>query len=1151
MRFYDHQITFSPTDLVRFFESEFSSYMDHFEKIISENLRKELGVHRDPPDPLYSLIIEMGNQHEKNMINKIEKTKSVIKIKTDRSNRKASIEQTLSAMKEGAENIYQAAIQKDIIFGYADLIVKTKGESLLGDHYYIPYDFKLSRNPKPTALIQLCCYCDILHSLQGVLPPSFIVVTKDGSSHSFKTDDFFYFYQFLKKQFLLYHSHLSTEHIPIPSKTAEHRDWSTFARKRLHTLNDISLIAGIRSVHIELLRKKGINTLSEFIQKKDINIKGIPKTTLQILIDQARIQRDSIGQTQPKFKLLPHTGERRGLELLPKEDSADIFFDMEGYPLLGKEGLEYLYGNATEESSKYICFWAANEQEEANTFKKWLDWVYERWQQNPGMHVYHYGHYEVSTLKRLMGKYGIGEQKIDDMLRNSVFIDLHRIVTQSLRIGVYSYSIKEVEKLYAQKRATDIQYGGHAAYLFSQFLNANDEVAKSPFLKEIKTYNQEDCFSLQKLCQFLWNLQKKYNIPFIPLQEEEPEKHKPKNIKKECQEKAQELLKRVPLQKRNLHVSQVEQELYISNILAHLLEFHIREDKPGWWDYFLRLDMKEEEMLEDRNTIASCSLVSFSYGEYKVKFEKDQEISFDIGNTVSILENNIWEIYTILDLDLLNGFLLLKPKKNHNNIPSDKKFTLISEKNDFYKKNIFSSLLKTAYHFSPQLRYFGLKKCIHDLLLKKSPDLSDSEEIGTSNNDQLLEKVSTLILNLKNSVFCIQGPPGCGKTYTAAHIILNLIKEKKRIGITANSHKAILNILKTINDQKKISFKCQKVIDSRNQTEEKLFLKDIPVELKSSGEVNPKAQLVGGTTFFFSRPNQESAYDYLFVDEASQVSLANIVAAGRATKNIILIGDQNQLDQPIQSSHPGESGLSALTYYTDGNTTISKDKGIFLPVSYRMHPSICDFISRRFYNGKLKSHPTTTHQKIIFPNSFKKESLSSENQKLSLPESGLFFIPAEHSGNAHSSIEEAKVISHIYKKLLETQWVDQNQETKPITTKDILIVSPYNFQVACLKKELKREEARIGTVDKFQGQEAPVCILSLASSTIHSAPRGISFLFNKNRLNVALSRARCLSIIVGSENLVDTSVFSIPNLQLMNLWCDMVSNICDDNTKAS
>ena len=273
MHFYNNQIIFSPTDLVRFFESEFSSYMDHFEKIISENLRKELGVHRDPPNPLYSLIIEMGNQHEKHMINKIEETNSVIKIKTDKSNRKTSLEQTFSAMKKGEENIYQAAIQKEMIFGYADLIVKKPGKSILGNHYYIPYDFKLSRHPKSTALIQLCCYCDILHSIQGVLPSSFTVITKDETYHSFKTKDFFHFYKFLKKQFLLYHSHFSKNHIPIPNKIADHRDWSTFARKRLHMLNDISLIAGIRSAHIELLRKEGINTLSEFTQKKDLKHK--------------------------------------------------------------------------------------------------------------------------------------------------------------------------------------------------------------------------------------------------------------------------------------------------------------------------------------------------------------------------------------------------------------------------------------------------------------------------------------------------------------------------------------------------------------------------------------------------------------------------------------------------------------------------------------------------------------------------------------------------------------------------------------------------------------------------------------------------------------------------------------------------------------
>ncbi|MDE0518393.1 MAG: AAA domain-containing protein, partial [Bdellovibrionales bacterium] len=320
------------------------------------------------------------------------------------------------------------------------------------------------------------------------------------------------------------------------------------------------------------------------------------------------------------------------------------------------------------------------------------------------------------------------------------------------------------------------------------------------------------------------------------------------------------------------------------------------------------------------------------------------------------------------------------------------------EKNDFYKKNLFRSLLKTAYYFSPEAPYFGLKKCIYDLLLKKAPDLNPkgfvytrlleglpeeeikkqpdiSKTISTSQHkkpfilkkDNILEKASQQVLSLNNSLLCIQGPPGSGKTYTAAHVILHLIKNGKRVGVTANSHKAISNVLKMVFEQNnsKWVFQCQKVKDSREGTDEKSFLYPWPIGLVKSNEINKSTKLVGGTTFFFSRADEEAAYDYLFVDEASQVSLANIVAAARATKNIILLGDQNQLDQPIQACHPGESGHSALTYYTDGKTTISEDKGIFLPISYRMHSSLCRFISDCFYNGELKNHPTTDCQKIL------------------------------------------------------------------------------------------------------------------------------------------------------------------------------------------
>ena len=428
----------------------------------------------------------------------------------------------------------------------------------------------------------------------------------------------------------------------------------------------------------------------------------------------------------------------------------------------------------------------------------------------------------------------------------------------------------------------------------------------------------------------------------------------------------------------------------------------------------------------------------------------------------------------------------------------------------------------------------GLKKCLYDLLLKRPPDLPGHKGPLICDKKKIAEEITQLLLTLNRSVFCIQGPPGAGKTYTSARIILELIKEGKKVGVTANSHKALLNMLKMMFQQNKdgINFTCQKIQDSQNKEEEQIFFQNLPVNLVEGAGALKNAKVTAGTAFFFSRGEQENNYDYLFVDEASQLSLANMIAAGRAAKNIVLIGDQNQLDQPVQAVHPGESGLSALTYYTSGKTTISEDKGVFLPLSYRMHPAICQVISECFYDGKLKSHPSAAYQKILFP--AKQDSLAFR-----LPECGICFIPVSHSGNSHSSKEEAKVISNIYNHLLKTKWINQEGKKAPLSTEDILIVAPYNVQAANLKRTLNQthNSPRIASVDKFQGQEAPVCIVSLTASTLQDAPRGISFLLNKNRLNVALSRARALCLIVGSPDLADSHIFSIPNMKLMNIYC--------------
>ena len=1107
--------------------------MDHFTKAVSKERQRELGVYPDPADPLFEIIAQMGAQHEKEVI----KTHSILKINRG----PASLQKTLSAMKGGAPAIYQGAIsanssknkipiggQNSIssrLFGYVDILEKTKGDSVFGDYHYTAYDIKIASHPSPSAVIQLCCYSDILLSVQKRLPQKIKIITKDKRVHSFDTKKFFYFYQLLKESFLNYHLSFDLQKIPLPNKSQDHKKWNGFSKKVLQSLDDISLTADIRQSQCEKLKQSNINTMTELAQSKKNHIQKMAGSTFQKLKSQARLQVSSRETNKIQFEILQEEG--LGLESLPPPHPADIFFDMEGYPLFGEDGLEYLYGNVIHEQPEYLCFWAEKKSKEATAFKHWIDWAYERWEKNPDLHIYHYGHYESSTLKRLMSRYGIGEAQVDDFLRGHVFVDLHRVVKQGLRLGLSSYSLKEIEKLYYDKRETEVQSGGDSAVQFFHFLNSGSSKKSSPFLKKIEDYNRDDCFSTKELCQFLWALQKKHGISYTPQKQELAFDEKKRSIRRDCQEKAQQILSLVPLEKRSLSLKEADPKLYLAELLASLLEFHIREEKPGWWTYFEHFKKEEAERLEDRDIISSCRLVRLLSNKCEIQFEKEQELDFKAGDKVIVLENNkLSETYQILRLDLIKKRLWLNLPKHHN-IPKEGVFNLAPAQEIFYKTNIFKSLLETARSFSFDKPRFGLKKCIHDLLLKTPPDLPNHKGDLVSSKENLIEEVSHHVLNLKGSILCVQGPPGSGKTYTAAHIILNLIQKGKRVGVTSNSHKAILNLLIMLCKESKTSFLCQKIFKTGAKEEEQKTIGPLPIKLVEKADSS--AQVVGATTYFFTK--EKDNYDYLFIDEASQLSLANTVAAGRAARNIILLGDQNQLDQPIQAAHPGESGQSALSYYTDGQNIIPRGRGIFLPVSYRLNPKICRFVSDNFYDGNLSPKPENQNQKILLPPDLKGK----------LPDSGICFIPVNHSGNREASEEEVLALSSLYKALLQAKWMDKTKKIFPVTSKDILITAPYNLQVSYIKRALSYEGLRTASVDKFQGQEAPISILSMSASSIESAPRGIAFLLNKNRLNVAISRAQCLSIIIGSINLLDTNISTLPNMELMNIWSQIAN----------
>ena len=326
-------------------------------------------------------------------------------------------------------------------------------------------------------------------------------------------------------------------------------------------------------------------------------------------------------------------------------------------------------------------------------------------------------------------------------------------------------------------------------------------------------------------------------------------------------------------------------------------------------------------------------------------------------------------------------------------------------------------------------------------------------------------------------------------------MICELVHQGASVGITANSHKVIVNILDAAmaaGEERNLDLSAVRKISGKPADEPD----DNRVTLATDNgavfaELAGACQIGAGTAWLWAREEARDTVDVLFVDEAAQMSLANVLAISHAGPNLVLLGDPQQLDQPTQGTHPDGTGVSALAHLLDGRQTIEEHQGLFLEETWRLHPEICAFTSEAFYEGKLDSRPGLEDQVVISSGP--------------VTGTGLRFLPISHYGNQSFSDEEADQVAVLLSSLVDgdSSWVDQNGREKPITSDDVLIIALYNAQV--FKIQERMPGARVGTVDKFQGQEAPVVVYSMASSTPEEAPHGMEFLYSMNRLNVATS----------------------------------------------
>jgi uncharacterized protein len=1065
-----------------------------------------------------ALLQEKGFEHERAYLEHLRQGgRSIAEISPDETV-EARVKATLAAMRDGVDVVYQGALVAAPWHGFSDFLLRVNGvPSALGDFAYDVADTKLARTAKPKHVIQLCVYADLLRAIQGIEPPQMHVMLGDGTEVSLRTSTLRYYFGVARGRFELFVAS-PTATAAEPCGHCEFCRWKETCNAEWAATEHLSLVANINRRQIGKLRACGVNTLRQLAAlNADTRIPNLQAETLVRLHSQARLQvarRDS-GKNQ--HELLPHL-PGRGFARLPIPDAGDLFFDMEGDPFYDL-GLEYLFGFILEDGGQecFTAYWAHNRADEKNAFESAVDFITARLAEHSGAHIYHYASYEESALKRLAMLHGTRETEVDNLLRQHKLVDIYKVVRESVRLSEPRYSIKNVEAFYLDAaRSGEVKTANESIIIYERFRRLGNVA----FLQEIKDYNKLDCQSLRKCRDWLLTLRPTNLAWAVDI---EPEKIDPAREQKRI-----EAEHRTAAHIKALTEGCLTDERPWRELLAYLLEFHRREAKPKYWAMFTRQEMSDEELIDD----AECIGVLSPNPQRPVRSEKKskvyaftfppQDFKMRIGEDV-LRAGTLEPAGEIVSLE--EDARRISVKIGPSRSPLADGASLIPN------GPLGDQVLRAAIYRYAEAVIAGDKTrytALTDIMRKATPRLTGlavGEPIISPGVDLLPGSVAAL-KRLDESYMLVQGPPGAGKTYTSSHAIVALLAEGKRIGVASNSHKAINNLLKDVESvaqEQRVRFRGIK----KSSNEEQFFAgRQIGNTLKNEDATTGGHELIAGTAWLFARPDLDQALDYLFIDEAGQVSLANVIAMGVSARNVVLVGDQMQLSQPIQGAHPSGSGVSGLEHLLGGLATVPPDRGIFLAITWRMHPDICRFISDAVYDGRLASDTSTTRQRVNV----------SQCVDAALAPTGIRFVPVDHAGHAQRSPPEAERLKLAFTALLGNEWIDQRGELKVIGLDDILVVSPYNMQVNHLRDILPKD-ARVGTVDKFQGQEAAVVLISMTTSSGDDMPRNIEFLYSRNRLNVAISRARCLSLVFASPRLLEIPCNTIEQMQLVNTLC--------------
>ncbi|MEP7040097.1 MAG: TM0106 family RecB-like putative nuclease [Chloroflexota bacterium] len=1162
MQLIDGRPVYSASDLVGYLACE---HLTQLERAVLAGLAERPNL----PDPELDVLRKRGEEHEKRYLGDLAADgRSVVVIDKDAYSKdhvealRMAADETMAAMWSGAQVIYQATLFNGRWRGHADFLLRRESSerpSVFGPFHYEVADTKLARHVKAGAVLQICSYVDQLTVLQGV-QPEWLHVALGGSAHEtvrLRVDDFMAYYRAAKQRFedAVGESAGTAAYPPVGTypEPVEHCDvcrWTVECQARRRRDDHLSLVAGIGRQQRRSLVDRGVTTLAELGALElpmAPPLEGSTERTVERVREQARIQLEGRLEGDIKYELLlPEAGgdldPERGLASLPPPSTGDLFFDIEGDPYAFEDGLEYLFG-VMDVDGAWHAIWSNDASgdftfaAEKAAFETLMDLFTSQVERFPDAHIYHFHSYEPSALKHLMGKHATREDEVDRLLRGGIMIDLHRVVRQALRASVESYGLKKLEPLYGYEREVDLRDAGSSIVAFEQWLELGEgERPAADHLVRIEGYNRDDVISTRELRDWLEDRRVELaslvglDIPRPTARVGEAHEEQSTELKRVAELEAR-LTGGVPADPADR--SAEDQGRWL---LAQLLSWHRREEKATWWQFFRLLALSSNQLIEEPDPIGGLEPVEpltdrDAKGKQVWRYHfPAQEYKVSKGDGVYDPRKNQldprgkppdWQIGSVKAIDHAARTVDIQRQATDAH-PADL-VALDVFRTEEHRARLFEIGEWVAGH---AIDGDGPFRAARDLLLRRPPRVGQraGEDLCGASETQL-DAARRLALQLDHGTLPLQGPPGSGKTYTGARMILSLLQAGKRVGITAQSHKVIGNLIGAVlqaADEEGIAVQpLQKSDKDQKHPDDRVAMAKDAAHAASALAAGT-ANLVAGTVWLWASPKMIEAVDVLFVDEAGQISLAYVVAASPAASSIVLLGDPQQLDQVLQGSHPPGAERSALAHLLDDAATIDPTHGLFLATTWRLHPDLCRYTSEAFYDGRLEPEAHLAHQVI--------------NAAPPTGGTGPRWMPVAHHGNDNESAEEAAVVAALATSLVRegVTWFGPKGE-QHIGWEEILIVAPYNAQVGAIQRLLP--DARVGTVDKFQGQEAPISIYSMAASSGEEAPRGMDFLYSGHRFNVATSRARCVTIVVASPDLPRVSVRTVDQMRLANALC--------------